>query len=178
MNIFLLILLIIVAFIALLFIVALIVPKDYDVTRNLIINRPRMEVFNYARMLKTQEQYSVWVMRDPNVQIIYTGADGTVGAMSSWTSNNKNVGVGEQEITNIREGESIEVEIRFKKPFDSTGFGSTTLDDAAQGATKVTSRFFGKSKYPFNLMNFMMDKMLGKDILQNLQNMKSNLEKQ
>lgn len=83
MSILLLILLIICGLIALLLIIALIAPKDYNVTRDIIINRPRTEVFNYARMLKNQEKYSVWVMRDPNVQIAYTGTDGTVGAMSS-----------------------------------------------------------------------------------------------
>ena len=137
-----------------------------------------MEIFNYARMLKNQEKFSVWVMRDPNINIIYSGTDGSVGAMSSWTSNNKNVGVGEQEIKMIKEGESIEVEVRFKKPFESTGFGTTTMNDAAGGATLVSSIFSGHSKYPFNLMNLMLDKMLGKDMLQNLQNMKNNLENQ
>ena len=72
MNIFLLILLILAGLIALIFIIALVAPKDYNVTRDIVINRPRMEVFNYARMIKNQEQYSVWVMRDPNVQIVYT----------------------------------------------------------------------------------------------------------
>lgn len=177
MNIVLLILLILGGLIALLLIIALLIPRTYTVTRSIVINRPRMEVFNYARMLKNQEQYSVWVMRDPDVQIVYTGADGTVGAMSSWKSDDRNVGIGEQEIRKISEGESIEVEIRFKKPMESTGFGATTLSDAGQGATSISSRFYGRSKFPFNLINPMLDKMLGKDMLQNLHNMKNNLEK-
>jgi len=177
MSILLIILAIIAGLIVLVFIVALVTPKNYQVARDIIINRPRMEVFNYARMIKNQEQYSVWVMRDPNVNIVYTGTDGTVGAMSSWKSDDKKVGIGEQEIKKIDEGKSIEVEIRFKKPFESTGFGLTTTEDAGQGATKVTTRFSGTSKFPFNAMNFMLDNMLGKDIQQNLQNMKNNLEK-
>jgi len=176
MNIVLIILSIIGGLIVLLLLIALISPKKYSVSRELVINRPRMDVFNYARLIKNQEKYSVWVMRDPNVNIVYKGTDGTVGAMSSWKSENKNVGVGEQEIKKIKEGESIETEIRFEKPFKSTGYGWTILNDDGAGMTKVTTRFYGYSKYPFNAMNFMMDKMLGKDILQNLKNMKSNLE--
>jgi len=162
--------------IALILIIALFNSKKYSVSRNIVIDRARTDVFNYARMIKNQEKYSVWVMRDPDVRIVYTGIDGTVGAMSSWKSDNKNVGVGEQEIKKITEGQRIETEIRFEKPFKSTGFGVTSLEDAGNGATKVTTEFFGYSKYPFNAMNFMMDKMLGKDIMQNLVNMKSNLE--
>lgn len=177
MNIFLLILLILAGLVALVLIVASIAPKAYSVTREITIDRPRMEIFNYARMLKNQEKYSVWVMRDPNVHIVYTGIDGTVGAKSAWRSDNKNVGVGEQEIKKIREGDSIEVEIRFEKPFRSTGFGETVLDEIAPGKTTVTNRFFGTSKYPFNAMNFMMDKMLGKDMEQNLKNLKGILER-
>src|SRR5215218_3408623 len=104
MNIFLLIGIIIVGLIVLLLIIALIAPKDYNVTRDIIINRPRMDVFNYARMIRNQEKYSVWVMRDPNVNIVYTGTDGHVGAMSAWTSDHKQVGMGEQEIKKIDEG--------------------------------------------------------------------------
>ncbi len=176
MHILLIILAVIGGLIALFLIIALLVPKEYNVYRELSINHQRMDIFNYARLLKNQEKFSVWVMRDPDIQIVYSGTDGTVGAMSSWQSNNKNVGVGEQEIKKIKEGESIDVEIRFKKPFVSTGFGTTTFKDAPNGATVVGSRFSGRSKYPFNLMNLMMDKMLGKDMLQNLENMKKNLE--
>jgi uncharacterized protein YndB with AHSA1/START domain len=178
MNIVIIILLVIGGLIALLLLLALLIPKDYNISREIIINRQRMEVFNYARMLKTQEKYNVWVMRDPNAKIVYTGTDGTVGAMSSWQSDNKHVGVGEQEIKKISEGERIEVEIRFKKPFESTGFGATTLSDEGNGSTRVSSSYFGRSKYPYNLMNFMLDKMLGKDMYQNLVNLKNNLENQ
>ncbi len=38
-------------------------------------------------------------MMDPNVKLIYTGTDGTVGFKSAWSSDVKNVGVGEQEAT-------------------------------------------------------------------------------
>jgi uncharacterized protein YndB with AHSA1/START domain len=178
MNILLTIVFIIVGLIVLLLLIALFIKKEYKVEREMVINRPRSNVYDYARMLKNQEKYSVWVMRDPKVQIVYTGTDGTPGAMSAWKSDNKNVGIGEQEIKKIHEGESIEVEIRFKKPFESTGYGTTLLSDAGPGNTKIVSRFSGVSKYPFNLMNIMLDKMLGKDMLQNLSNMKNNLEKQ
>jgi uncharacterized protein YndB with AHSA1/START domain len=176
MHILVTILLIIAALIVLLLLIALVSPKEYSVTRETVIDRPRLDVFNYARSIKNQEQYSVWVMRDPHIQIVYTGTDGTVGSMSSWQSENKNVGVGEQEIKAIKDGETIEVEVRFKKPFESTGFGSTMLSDTGNGSTRVVSRFYGQSKFPFNLMNLMMDKMLGKDIMQNLVNMKNILE--
>lgn len=176
MTILLSILYIILGLIVLLLAVALFIPKKYRVSRELVINQPRAEVFDYARMIKNQEKYSVWVMRDPNVNIIYSGTDGAVGGKSSWTSNDKRVGVGEQEIMKIVENEKVETEIRFKVPFESVGLGETIVSDAPGGGTLLKTVFSGNSKYPFNLMNLMMDGMLGKDMLQNLQNLKKNME--
>ena len=158
-------------------VVALLVKKDFTLQKEIIIGRPKAVVFDYIKLIRNQEQYSVWVMRDPNVKIDYTGTDGTVGFTSSWESNDKNVGIGEQEIKKIKEGESMEVEIRFKKPFEATNYALTTVTATTDGQSKVTSLFYGKSKFPMNIMNLFMDKLVGKDMQQNLANLKSQLEK-
>jgi len=43
--------------------------------------------------------------------------------------------------------------------------------------TKVTWGMKGKSKYPMNIMNLVIDKLLGKDIDEGLVNLKTVLEK-
>lgn len=178
MTILITILIVLGSLIALLLIIALLTKKNFSLEKQVIINKPKQEVFNYLKLIRNQEHYSVWVMKDPNVKMIYTGTDGTVGFTSSWESNDKNVGIGEQEIKKITEGENMEVEIRFKKPFDATNYALTTVSAAGNDQTKVTSLFYGKSKFPMNIMNLMMDKMVGKDMQQNLLNMKYNLEKE
>ena len=178
MRIVVIILLVIAAIVALFLIVALIVKKDFTLEKEVVINKPKTEVFNYLKQIKNQEQYSVWVMKDPNIKIVYTGTDGTVGFTSSWVSDDKNVGIGEQEIIKMNEGESMEVEIRFKKPFEAINYAKTTVTAVNPNQTKVTSLFYGKSKFPMNVMNLFMDKFVGKDMQQNLLNMKNNLEKQ
>jgi uncharacterized protein YndB with AHSA1/START domain len=157
---------------------ALFIKKDFMITKEVIINRPKDAVFNYLRLIRNQEQYSVWVMKDPNIKIIYTGTDGTAGFTSAWTSDDKNVGIGEQEIKKINEGQSMDVEIRFKKPFEATDYANTTVTAITDEQTKVVTTFTGKQKFPLNLMNLFMDKLIGKDMQQNLWNMKANLEKQ
>ena len=177
MGILLTILAVIAGIIALLLIVALLTKKEFTLEKKVVINRSKQDVFNYLKLIRNQEKYSVWVMKDPNVKIVYTGIDGTVGFTSSWESNDKNVGVGEQEITKLKDGESMEVEIRFKKPFEATNYSSTTLTNMGDAQTKLTQVFYGKSKFPMNLMNLMMDKMVGGDMQKNLENLKNNLEK-
>jgi Polyketide cyclase / dehydrase and lipid transport len=178
MSILLSILLILAAIIALFLIIALIIKKDFALEKQITVNKPKATVFNYLKLIKNQEQYSVWVMKDPNIKMLYSGTDGTVGFTSSWTSNDKNVGIGAQEIINITEGESMEVEIRFKKPFEATNYARTIVTAVSATQTKVGITFFGKSKFPMNVMNLFMEKFVGKDMQQNLVNMKARIEKQ
>lgn len=178
MSIIIIILLVIAAIVVLFLVAALLVKKDFTLEKQIVINRSQAEVFNYLKSIRNQEHYSVWVMRDPNIKIIYTGIDGTVGFTSSWQSDDKNVGIGEQEIIRMNEGESMEVEIRFKKPFEAVNYARTTVTAIDSNTTNVTNLFYGKSKFPMNVMNFFMDKLVGKDMQQNLQNLKHNLEQQ
>ena len=165
--------------IALLLIAALFLKKDYAVDREITINKPRVEVFDYIKMLKNQDKFSVWAMMDPNMKKEYKGTDGTVGFVSAWDSEEKNVGKGEQEIKNIAEGERIDFELRFKKPFEATDNAYMTTHSVSENKTIVKWGFNGKMPYPMNLMLLCMDmdKMLGKDLQKGLENLKSNLER-
>lgn len=176
MSILITILWIIGGIVLLFFLVALLVKKNFSLQKEIIIAKPKSAVFDYVKLIRNQEHYSVWVMKDPNIKIVYTGTDGTVGFTSSWESNDKNVGIGEQEIKKIKEGESIEVELRFKKPFEATNYALTTVSATADGKTKVTNLFYGSSKFPMNVMNLFMDKLVGKDMQQNMLNLKKQLE--
>ncbi|MBS1653869.1 MAG: SRPBCC family protein [Bacteroidetes bacterium] len=178
MSILITILLIIAGIVVLFLLTAALVKKDFTLEKEIIIDQPKQKVFDYLKLIRNQEKYSVWVMRDPNVKIVYTGTDGTPGFTSSWESNDKNVGVGEQEIKKITEGESMEVEIRFKKPFEGTNYSLIKLTALSGTQTKLQNSFYGRSKFPMNIMNLLMDKLVGKDMQQNLVNLKTNLEKQ
>jgi uncharacterized protein YndB with AHSA1/START domain len=170
------ILYILLALVALILLAAAIMPKALNISAEVIIERPSTEVFNYVKNIKNQEKYSVWVMADPNIKIDYKGTDGTVGFISSWTSDNKNVGVGAQEITAIKEGERYDVELRFEKPFKATNQAYTSTIPLDGNRTKVTTVFIGRNPFPMNLMIPMIRKMLLKDMNQNFVNLKKILE--
>lgn len=108
MNIIKKILIVVAIIIAIPLIAALFIDKDYAIERSITINKPKQDVFDYIRYIKNQDNYSKWNMLDPAMKKTYTGTDGTVGFISAWESTHKNVGVGEQEILKITEGERIE----------------------------------------------------------------------
>ena len=167
------------AIIALLLIIALFVKKQYAVEREITINKPKNEVFNYIKMLKNQDYYSKWASMDPNMKKEYRGEDGTVGFVSAWDSDKKDVGKGEQEIKKITENERIDYELRFIEPFQSTESAYMTTESTTGNQTTVKWGFKGKMNYPMNLMLLFMnmEKMVGDDLQTGLQNLKTVLEK-
>ncbi len=160
-------------------IAALFVKKKYAVDREVTIKRSRQEVFDYIKYLKNQDHYSKWATMDPLMKKTYQGTDGTVGFISGWSSEKDDVGKGEQEIVNIKEGERIDYELRFKKPFKSTSPAYMTLESEMGNRTKVKWGFSGQMDYPMNLMLLFMDieKMVGNDLEEGLQRLKVQLEK-
>ncbi|MEP7254039.1 MAG: SRPBCC family protein, partial [Ginsengibacter sp.] len=116
---------------------------EYIIERNIIINCPKAEVFNYIRYLANADNYSKWVMADPNLRKTYTGTDGTIGFVSAWDSDVKQVGKGEQEIIDIKDGERIDYEIRFEKPFKGTSFAHITTEPVSGNQTKINWVFSG-----------------------------------
>ena len=173
------ILTIIIIIIAVPFIAAVFIPKQYSIEKDVTISKPKQQVFDYIKMIKNQNYYSKWQMMDPNVEMQYTGTDGTVGFSSAWKSNHKQVGQGVQTITGIEEGKRIDVGIHFIKPFEGHSTAYLTTDAIGNCQTKVAWGFHGKMKYPMNLMLVLlnMKKMLGNDLQTNLNNLKNILEK-
>lgn len=159
-------------------ILAMIAPKTYDVSRSIEIVKPKGEVFDNLRFLKNQDAWSPWSKKDPNMEKKFSGTDGEVGATSHWIGN-KDVGEGEQEITKITEGERIESELRFLKPWKSTSDAYLTTEEVDANTTKVTWGFSGKNKFPMSIMMLFMsmDKMVGKDFEEGLSSLKQILEK-
>src|SRR5580698_1110019 len=95
----------------------LFIKKEYTIEQKVVISKPDPVVFDFVKLLGNQTYYNKWVMMDPNVKRTGTGIDGTVGFISAWDSNVRNVGKGEQEITRILQGSQIDSKVRFEKPF-------------------------------------------------------------
>jgi hypothetical protein len=174
------IIIVLVGLIVIFLVIGLFVKKDYSVGEEILVNKPKTAVFDFLKFLKNQNKFSVWALMDPDMKTVFKGTDGTVGFVSAWESdNNKNVGKGEQEILKIVDGERIDYEIRFLKPFKSTSWAYLTTVAINDNQTKVHWGFTGKMKYPTNLtLLFMhMEKMVGGDLQKVLQNLKTLMEK-
>jgi len=172
------ILLIILAIIAIPFILALFMRKEYRIVRETVIDQPTPTVFEFVKKLKNQERYNKWTMMDPNVRKEMKGTDGTVGFIATWDSDNKKVGTGQQEIVEIKEGERIRLALQFFKPFKGKANASMNVVPQGSNQTKLTWEFNSGMNYPMNIMIPLLniEKLLGKDLDESLVLLKSILE--
>jgi len=170
--------LVLVGIIALVLITGLFVDGKYAVEREVTIDKPKQEVYDYVKLLKNQSNFSVWAKIDPAMKTEFRGEDGTVGFVSAWDSENPDAGKGEQKIVKMTDGEQIDYELHFIEPFESTDFAFLSTSAVNDSVTAVKWGFNGEMKYPMNLtMLFMdMEKMLAPDLEKGLSSLKTILE--
>jgi uncharacterized protein YndB with AHSA1/START domain len=173
------VLLVAAGFLATLLVTAAFLKKDLAIERQITIERPKAEVFAYIKMLKNQNKFSKWANIDPAMKSTFHGKDGAVGAVSAWESEHESVGVGEQEIKSIVEGQKIEYELRFKKPMEATDQAYMITESAGPNATVVKWGFRSHMGFPGNLVLIFMnlEQMLSADLDTGLYNLKKILEK-
>jgi hypothetical protein len=178
MKILKIILIVVAILVAIPLILALFVKKTYSVEREITIEKPRQEVFDYIKFLKNQNNFSKWASMDPAMKQEFRGTDGQAGFVSAWESEQKDVGKGEQTIVGITEGQRIDYDLHFIEPFESRSKAYLVTDPVSDSQTKVTWGFTGKMNYPMNLMLLFMDMedMIGNDLNIGLTNLKRILE--
>jgi len=169
---------IVLGFLILLILLAIIAPKSFHLERSVVVEKPISEVFPYLKSVKNQNDWSPWKKKDPDMKQEFFGEDGTVGFISRWVGN-KDVGEGEQEIKRIVENEQIDTELRFFKPWKSKSDAFLKVKEINSNNTEVIWGFSGNNKVPFNIMMlfFSMDKTVGKDFEEGLNDLKQVLEK-
>jgi len=165
------------ALVVIILVIALFVKKSYTIEREVTINKPVPEVFGYIKQIKNQDNYSKWVMQDPNMKKTFKGTDATAGFIYAWDGN-KDAGKGEQEITKIEENKRLETEVRFEKPMEGVAQFYMTTEATGTNQTKVKWGFSSKMPYPMNIMCLFIDNMMGKDMETSLGTLKSIMEKQ
>jgi len=164
------------ALVALLLVVALFVPKDFNYEKSITINAPIDTVWVNVNSLSALDKWSPWNDHDPVMKKELSGMDGTVGAIQSWQSNI--VGSGSQKIAAIKKPDLFETELNFYKPYKSHGKAYVKLISEGK-ATKAIWGMTGNMPYPMNVMTLFMnmDKTMGKDWNLGLSKLKKISEK-
>ncbi|MFI5153819.1 MAG: SRPBCC family protein [Chitinophagales bacterium] len=161
-----------------LLILALFTKKEYEVEREIIIHRPKQEVFDSLKILENQVHYNPWILKYPSEKMEFHGKDGEVGFRHVWNSEITEVGAGDETIVRVVEGREIDIELHFIKPFDRWANSWLITDSVGNDQTKIRWGFKGTIKYPLNtiLIFVNLEKVLGEQLSAGLSNAKQWLE--
>ena len=155
---------------------AFLLPREIAVSRTASIAAPPEKIFPLVNSMKSTEQWSPWMTKDPAIKLTYSGPEMGVGNTLEWVSDVPEVGVGSQVITASTTNERVETAL----DFGAMGKANAYFDLAkSQGGTELTWGFVTDAGYnPMaRWMGLMMDRFVGADYEVGLENIKALAEK-
>ena len=165
---------VILGLIALILIIAALIGTAWNIERSVVINAPGEKVWANANSLHALNTWNPWMAKDPEINIEYSGNDGTPGAKFTWISREKNVGEGSQTIVSISDRSEIISRVDFVKPFAGTGNAFLRLSPEGN-STKATWRMESSTPYPMNFIKLfgVIEKNMNKDFNNGLNKLKA-----
>lgn len=161
--------------ILLILVIAVFLPRETVIEREININAPAKAVFAQVNELRNWDKWSKWHTIDPDAVYTYSDPASGLDAWYSWKSEHPNVGNGKLTTTVLTPYTYLEQRMDFE------GMGSSTAYwkfDEKDGATHVIWGF--KNDNGWNLIGrwvgVMMDKMLGPDYEYGLEHLKQVAE--
>lgn len=159
----------------LIFVVPLFLPSETTMQRSIVVERPLELIYDDLLDFNVYKQWNPWSEMEPDAETLITGNPGEVG--HKWEWNGKEIGKGSLELKNFETYKSIENQLVFVEPMESTARDLWELERTDDGYTKITWIYKGEASYPIGrYMGLMMDSFLGKYYEKGLENLKVYFE--
>lgn len=151
-------------------------PDEFRVERRLRIAAPPEALWPLVAELRGFNRWNPYERKDPLLKSQYGGAASGVGSRYAWESDK--VGSGSLEITGQQPGRAVQLRLDFVKPFEAHNLAEFALQPTADGATEVRWTMHGPANFMSKLMGVFidMDKMVGRDFEDGLQNLRQLAE--
>ncbi|PXW15309.1 uncharacterized protein YndB with AHSA1/START domain [Chryseobacterium sp. CBTAP 102] len=149
--------------------------KDYHYEKSVVINAPQEKVWTYTGNLKGYNQWDPFSKADKNIVITYSGEGDKLGDSYHWKGD-KNVGEGEQSITELIPNQKMATKLHFIEPFEGYAKANIVLTREGNG-TRVTWMIDNELNSMMKIMKPMMDNNMDKMFGQGLDNLKKLAEK-
>lgn len=148
-------------------------PTAWQVERSVWVQAPASSVFPYLNSLKRWPEWTVWISREPDLRMDYSGPDAGMGATSRWSGRD---GYGAMKIMVSDTNQRIEYQLLFEGGRVAM-HGELLLTPETTG-TRVTWRTGGATgRNPIaRYLGLLMPRWIGKDFEESLQRLKQKLE--
>ena len=152
-------------------------PDIFRVQRMANIKAEPEKIFALINDLHAWVAWSPYEQKDPAMRRTYSGAASGKGAAYEWDGDS-NVGKGRMEITDTSVPSKITIKLDFMRPIEGHNMVDFTLKPQG-GSTNVTWDMHGPSPLIGKVIGLLidMDRMVGKDFEDGLNNLKILAEK-
>jgi Polyketide cyclase / dehydrase and lipid transport len=162
-------------FVAVLLVIASLLPKNYNIEKTTVIKKAVQEVMSKVGNLNFYSQWNPWQQSDPSSKATITGTPGTAGHKYAWEG--KKVGVGSLTL-NSKDEKHIHFVLEFIKPWSSKAKDNWLFEEWGDGnECKVTWQNSGELPWPVaRLMGPVINKQLNHQFETGLKNLKQMCE--
>jgi len=161
--------------VAVLVVVAYLLPREVTVTRSITIDAPPAAVFPHINSLQRFAEWSPWGDIDPDMVQTFSGPEEGVGNRMEWTSEDDRVGSGSQEITLSLPDERVETALDFGDMGLGTAWQEVRPVDGVSEITWGLVADMGLNPIG-RWMGLMMDGLVGADYERGLERLKAVVE--
>ena len=166
---------VIVGLIALLLLIAAMMPKSYMIEKTAVIKTNPSRVMDKVGDLNSYHEWNPWLQMEPSAKSSITGTPKTPGHKYAWEG--KKIGIGSLTLTSI-DTKHIHLLLEFLKPWKSNAKDNWLFEAWGDGnETKVTWQNSGELPWPMaRLMSPMINKNLNHQFEAGLGNLKKLCE--
>lgn len=160
--------------IAIILIVPIFLPANYQVERSTVIDAPVSKTFMAAADYSLRNKWDPWILMDPEATVVVNQAPDIIGTYYTWEGNI--IGKGKLTIQNIEVNKKVESKIEFIEPREMVSDIFWTFEEKGD-STLIRWGFKGELSYPFEKWaGLFMDKQLGTSFEKGLSNFKNLVE--
>lgn len=145
---------------------------SYEVCKSIEISRTQSETIDYLKDYTNWQEWSPWLILEPNCELTFTEEQGKVGSGYQW--NGKRIGTGAIVLESTQE-HRLDMELHFFRPFQSHAKVTFIVMPSSNGCTVEWQM---QSRVPWFLVFFktMVKSMIEMDYERGLRMLKSQLE--
>jgi uncharacterized protein YndB with AHSA1/START domain len=154
-----------------------VLPDKTHVERDIVIEAPPEAVFLYVNNFRKFNEWSPWAAKDPGMTMTFDGPESGVGARIAWESETPEVGSGSNLITESRPPNRMTSRLDFGEHGTATAYFDIKAVDAGSHVTWGFDTDLGTNLI-WRYVGLMMNRWVGADYEQGLQNLKILVEKE
>jgi hypothetical protein len=154
--------------------VAVGLPAHVTVQRAVVINAPESAVFPYLNDIHKFGDWSPWKLRDPNLELAYSGPQQGKGATVAWHSDKRSIGSGSMEIVESNPNRTFGLAVNYN---GLEGTGGYDIAPSGSGS-KVTWNFgYDTGSSPMRRWKGLaLDGLIGAEYQAGLNKLKEKIE--